>query len=138
MEVFSSDSERGERPVAESPVSYRIRWGNVLLALAALGAILAALALPRGGSAPHYAPPAEAAIGATVPADPTADVAKPRRHRHRKARRRQKRRTAKRSARRSGTTPAPRAPTRQPAPASSPAPAPPASDIPAADREFGP
>lgn len=120
MERISNDPER--------PVAYRIRWGNVALALAALLAIVAALALPRGSR-----PAVETMPDAALITAPTAEVAPDPRpaERPRPRRRPVRRRKAKHAplpvaAPRAAPTPAPEAHASAPPP------------IPAADREFGP
>lgn len=126
MDVLSNDPEA----TAQSSASYRIRWGNVLLALGALAAIVAALAMPRG--APPVDEPLTERLIVTAPVsaetaapDPPMKPRKPRR-------RAQKRRP------RAAKSPARSAPIRASAPvAAAPAPTQ-LPSIPAADREFGP
>jgi hypothetical protein len=135
MDVISDHSQAPGGQAPEPQFDHRIRWGNVALALAALGAIVAAIGLPRG-SAPiptqQSIAPVTELVTAAVPTAPTAEATEPVRKKARAKRAPRKEQRPKAAPERSAAIAPQQAPTPTPAPAT-PAPTQP----PAAEREFG-
>lgn len=130
MDLFSDDLAGPQSAAQET----RVRWPNVLLALAALAALVAALVLPSAHDRPRLQPqPQPVMVGPTAQASvPQQPAQRPRRQRriHRRSRRDTNR-----------PTPAPRRRSQTPLSPTAPPPAAPATrpaPIPSVDREFGP